>query len=108
MAILVRFNNQLDEVEKYLGQKHGVLPLARGVEPDKIGLLTMYTAKGLEFNSVVVPRLESLPKSGAELDEEAKPLYVALTRATSNLLLTGHGRSVFSRKIKDIQAAAGS
>ena len=67
--------------------------LAEGV--DRVLLLTAHNAKGLEFDAVVVAGLEEglLPHASslddeAELEEERRLFYVALTRARDEVLLT--------------------
>jgi DNA helicase-2/ATP-dependent DNA helicase PcrA len=62
--------------------------------PDAVVLSTIHRAKGLEWDSVAVTGLTegSLPISSAtttaQLDEERRLLYVAMTRPESNLLCT--------------------
>jgi DNA helicase-2/ATP-dependent DNA helicase PcrA len=66
---------------------------ARGVN-----LLTLHKAKGLEFDTVFIPRLEEkeLPSRQArtpdEIDEERRLLYVGMTRAKRVLWLTWSGK----------------
>jgi DNA helicase-2/ATP-dependent DNA helicase PcrA len=66
---------------------------ARGVN-----LLTLHKAKGLEFDTVFIPRLEEkeLPSRQArtsdEIDEERRLLYVGMTRAKRILWLTWSGK----------------
>src|SRR6185312_6447898 len=66
---------------------------ARGVH-----LLTLHRSKGLEFDTVFLPRLEEkeLPsrqaRTAAEIDEERRLLYVGMTRAERVLWLTWSGR----------------
>jgi DNA helicase II / ATP-dependent DNA helicase PcrA len=62
---------------------------------DRVLLLTAHNAKGLEFDAVVVAGLEEglLPHQSAledeaELEEERRLFYVALTRARDEVLLT--------------------
>ena len=66
---------------------------ARGVN-----LLTLHRAKGLEFDTVFLPRLEEkeLPsrqaRTPAEIDEERRLLYVGMTRAKRMLWLSWSGK----------------
>ena len=67
--------------------------LAEGV--DRVLLLTAHNAKGLEFDAVVVAGLEeglfphgSALEDEAELEEERRLFYVAITRARDEVLLT--------------------
>ncbi len=62
---------------------------------DRVLLLTAHNAKGLEFGAVVVAGLEeglfphgSALEDPAELEEERRLFYVALTRARDQVLLT--------------------
>jgi DNA helicase-2/ATP-dependent DNA helicase PcrA len=70
-----------------------------GSQDARIWLMTMHAAKGLEFPLVVISGLEEglFPHSRAsddeaELDEERRLCYVAMTRARSRLVLTGAAR----------------
>jgi len=67
----------------------------RLVGGDRVLLLTVHNAKGLEFDAVVVAGLEEglLPHAtsldrGEQLEEERRLFYVALTRARDEVLLT--------------------
>ena len=68
---------------------------------DSVKLVTMHSSKGLEFPFVIIPGLGSLPKEGQTEADEARLLYVAMTRATEHLLLIHHDDSVFSKRIRD-------
>ena len=64
-------------------------------DTDRVLLLTVHNAKGLEFGSVVIAGLEEglMPHSSAledasELEEERRLFYVAITRARDEVLLT--------------------
>jgi len=69
----------------------------------KITLITMHNTKGLEFDRVIISGLEEgvFPRpeeQGDELEEQRRLLYVALTRARNELVLTySRRRKVFGR-----------
>src|SRR5947209_1074982 len=69
-----------------------------GDEARGVNLLTLHKAKGLEFDTVFIPRLEEkeLPsrqaRTPAELDEERRLLYVGMTRAERVLWLSWSGK----------------
>ena len=71
---------------------------ARGEGARGVNLLTLHKAKGLEFGTVFIPRLEEkeLPSRQAripdEIDEERRLLYVGMTRAKRTLWLTWSGK----------------
>ncbi|HET7267405.1 MAG TPA: NERD domain-containing protein/DEAD/DEAH box helicase [Oleiagrimonas sp.] len=67
---------------------------------DTVKLVTMHSSKGLEFPFVVIPDLGALPRPGSDEADEARLLYVAMTRATEQLLLIHHEESLFTRRIR--------
>ena len=89
-----------------------------GDENDKVTLMTIHSAKGLEFPTVFVVGLEEnifpspmCTNSMRELEEERRLLYVAITRAEKHCILTcaqnrfRYGRMEYdtpSRFIRDI------
>lgn len=75
--------------------KHGLF--AAG---DTVKLVTMHSSKGLEFPFVVIPDLGAMPRAGKDENEEARLLYVAMTRATGQLLLLHHTESTFTHRIR--------
>lgn len=81
-----------------LAEGHGKSALF--VVKDSVKLVTMHSSKGLEFPFVIIPGLGSLPKPGQSEADEARLLYVAMTRATERLLLIHHDDSVFSQRIR--------
>jgi DNA helicase-2/ATP-dependent DNA helicase PcrA len=79
-----------------------------------VNLLTYHAAKGLEFEVVLLPRLEEkeIPcrqaRTQAELAEERRLLYVGLTRAKRGLALTWVGKpSRFLLELEPGRADAG-
>ncbi|MEM9387473.1 MAG: 3'-5' exonuclease [Pseudomonadota bacterium] len=65
-----------------------------------VKVLTMHSSKGLEFPTVVTAGIGALGGDGARQREDAKLLYVAMTRATENLLLTSSKASPFAEKLQ--------
>ncbi len=64
-------------------------------DPDKVTLMTIHMAKGLEFKYVYIVGLEEdlfpsqmMLSSRADLEEERRLFYVAITRAQKRLILT--------------------
>ena len=60
-----------------------------GEGQDTVKLLPFHSSKGLEYSIVVIPGAGLLPAPDMLNDEEARLLYVAMTRATSQLFVTG-------------------
>ncbi|MDE6678621.1 MAG: ATP-binding domain-containing protein, partial [Ruminococcus sp.] len=77
---------------------------------DKVTLMTVHSAKGLEFESVFVVGMEEniFPSSRSfdkeeELEEERRLAYVAITRAKNNLYLTSASqRMLFGQTHRNI------
>ena len=67
-----------------------------GAQEEAVQLMTIHSAKGLEFNIVflcgleeeVFPHINSLFESSAGLEEERRLMYVAVTRARERLYLS--------------------
>ena len=87
------------------------------VSEDKVTLMTIHSAKGLEFEAVIVAGLEEglfpgeMSVERRQVEEERRLMYVAMTRARSFLMLTSsrtrfrYGKTEFflpSRFIKEI------
>lgn len=63
-----------------------------------VKFITMHSSKGLEFEYVFIPGLGAMPGADASSSDEARLLYVAMTRATEHLVGTHVGRSAFVEK----------
>ncbi len=70
-------------------------------------LMTMHSSKGLEFPVVFIPGLVYLPDARGEVADEARLLYVAMTRAIEMLVLTGDRKSAFVERLKGALARVG-
>lgn len=99
IALLCRFKLQVEALEREL-RRRGV-PASAGAIRAKEGcarILTMHSSKGLEFRGVVIFDLGSMPVDTRPVEEEARLLYVAMTRSTERLLVTFHRESEFTRQ----------
>ncbi|MGZ8315807.1 MAG: DEAD/DEAH box helicase [Telluria sp.] len=64
-----------------------------------VKLITMHSSKGLEFPVVCIPGLGIAPREGDDLKDEARLIYVAMTRSTRELVMTHAGPSVLAEKM---------
>lgn len=72
---------------RYLGNRYG--SLAEGDSEARVFLMTYHSAKGLDFETVFMPRLSSDTEIWRDDDARAKTLlFVALTRSRLNLFLS--------------------
>ncbi len=104
MAVLCRYNKQLEQIGRELSAK-GLPTTYKLKDSTGICLLTMHASKGLEFNSVAIYDLGGMPYQKASVDEEAKLLYVALTRSTDSLFVSYHRESDFTRHCEQLVGA---
>ncbi|WP_088889809.1 3'-5' exonuclease [Leptolyngbya ohadii] len=65
-----------------------------------IKLLTMHSSKGLEFPIIFIPGIGFMPNPGGSETEEARLLYVAMTRAIDQLVLTCDRQSEFVKRLE--------
>ncbi len=87
---LIQAMGEFDTLDAYLEHVSLVLDVDRGPQEDEISLMTLHSAKGLEFPLVFLPGWEdgmfpsqkSMDESGmAGLEEERRLAYVGITRA---------------------------
>ena len=69
-------------------------------DQDTVKLITMHSSKGLEFPIVAIPDIGLMPDEKCVSEEEVRLLYVAMTRATSRLMMTSHRDSLITRKLQ--------
>ncbi|SDT23353.1 3'-5' exonuclease [Pseudomonas oryzae] len=108
MAVIYRSNNQGRQLEQVL-QREGI-PSASGLssqgkgnlygDQDSVKVVSMHSSKGLEFGLVLIPGLHELPKSADSTAEDARLLYVAMTRAIDRLVMTYREESDFTQRIR--------
>jgi DNA helicase-2/ATP-dependent DNA helicase PcrA len=87
---LVRSMDEFDTLTGYLEHISLVMEAQNSDDDDKVSIMTLHAAKGLEFNNVFLPGWEeglfphqrSLDESGKKgLEEERRLAYVGITRA---------------------------
>lgn len=100
MAIVYRAQWMAREIVKLAGQ-HVPIECNRSFHPceNSVKLLTLHACKGLEFSIVFVPGLGYMPTQNADPQEEARLLYVAMTRAIDRLVMTCDRPSDFARRV---------
>ncbi len=93
---LVRSMEDYESLRSFLEHVALVMDTERNEELDAVSLMTLHSAKGLEFETVFLPGWEeglfphqrALDEGGrAGLEEERRLAYVGLTRAKKNLFL---------------------
>ncbi|MEM1370887.1 MAG: UvrD-helicase domain-containing protein [Pseudomonadota bacterium] len=90
---LVRFMHDFENLPGFIEHVSLVMDADQGNDGDRVSLMTLHAAKGLEFNTVFLPGWEeglfpsqrTLDESGqAGLEEERRLAYVGITRARRN------------------------
>jgi DNA helicase-2/ATP-dependent DNA helicase PcrA len=94
---LVRFMEAFDGMGGFLEHVSLVMDADNGADGDRVSLMTLHSAKGLEFDTVFLPGWEEglfphqrhLDEAGqAGLEEERRLAYVGITRARRNSLIS--------------------
>lgn len=108
MAIVYRSKFMSDRIYRLFQQSQ--IPIewvnqnsaSRSYRPDvdSIKLITMHSSKGLEFPVVLIPGVGYLPNPYENSLEEARLLYVAMTRAINQLIMTYHQDSKFAMRLQ--------
>ena len=103
IAVIYGYTWQADTLQRALkreGIPHAWLKdtaskKAYDANAERIALLTRQSSKGLEFDTVVLAGLGGLKDDEQNLESEVRLLYVGMTRARQQLLLTGSGGNWF-------------
>ncbi|WP_038494731.1 DEAD/DEAH box helicase [Janthinobacterium agaricidamnosum] len=87
----IPFQSQLDKKSAYSSTHNSVK------------LMTLHSSKGLEFPLVCIPGMGTLAASD-DVQDEVRLLYVAMTRATQQLVMTHGDASVLADKMQKAMA----
>ena len=108
IAVLFRVKRHMDLMRSAL-QRHGIAVQSMNQpgfrvfdwSAPEVKLITLHSAKGLEFALVYVTGVDAMPYGGQPMDEELRLLYVAMTRATEVLVLSAAGNSAMVQRVKN-------
>ncbi|PMQ08089.1 putative ATP-dependent DNA helicase YjcD [Pseudomonas sp. AD21] len=109
MAVVYRTSSQALQIEKNLA--YAGIPFVSGrfakgrgelySGADAVKVVSMHSSKGLEFGLVIIPALHEMPKTGEEEADEARLLYVAMTRTIERLVMVHREHSIFTTRIRE-------
>ncbi len=108
IAVLFRIKRQMDNVAQALARL-GLAVQAMNTpgfrsfdwSAPSVKLITLHSAKGLEFPLVLVAGLDAMPYLNEPMDEEVRLLYVGMTRATHELVLSAAGSSAMVQRVRN-------
>ncbi|MBI2747057.1 MAG: NERD domain-containing protein [Burkholderiales bacterium] len=108
IAVLFRTRIRIDGVSLALQRKGIAIQAMRAQGATRfdwskpsVKLITLHSAKGLEFPLVFIAGLDSMPWKDEPLEEEVRLLYVGMTRSTHSLVLTAAGNSPIVQRVKN-------
>ena len=109
IAIQFEDNYGIISLEDFLNEISLVADITEYKNNDGITLMTVHSAKGLEFDNVFIVGLEEsiFPHmnsfdSNEQLEEERRLCYVAITRAKKRLwLVNAEARTIYGNKVKN-------
>ena len=73
---------------------------------DSVKIMTLHSSKGLEFPVVAIAGLGFMPYKEEESADDARLLYVGMTRATEHLMMTASQKSVFVQRLTRFEKTA--
>ncbi|MBR5017833.1 MAG: UvrD-helicase domain-containing protein [Spirochaetia bacterium] len=100
ISLLDRWEQENEEEESIYSYLNKITLITRDDDQDteggKVGLMTIHAAKGLEFKVVflagcedaIIPHARALEENPANIEEERRLFYVAVTRAMDKLYIT--------------------
>ncbi|GAA5103970.1 3'-5' exonuclease [Wohlfahrtiimonas larvae] len=100
MAVLCRNNKSINIIKDAL-RNNGIPTHGEEVEGIGVHVMTMHKSKGLEFALVCIFEVGNKNVCYESVENEAQLLYVAMTRATTNLVMTCSSSSMFAPQLSD-------
>lgn len=71
-------------------------------DENSVKVVTFHSSKGLEFPIVAIPGIGYLPNRHGKLKDEVRLMYVGMTRAMEQLIMTSHQDSVFGEMLEKV------
>jgi len=71
-------------------------------DSDQVSILTRHSSKGLEYSHVILVGVGCLKEGDDDLVKESKLLYVGMTRAKQQLVVTAHQENTYTRRLQAI------
>ncbi len=107
IGVLVRYSQHADAITAQLSRKGIAFQRARKQEekralfegPPSVKVVSLHSSKGLEFGATFIPRACELGKREEETADDARLLYVGMTRAVERLVVTHVNESVFCERV---------
>jgi len=69
-----------------------------------VTVLSIHSSKGLEFETVVLSGIDRIQYIAEELVDQVRLIYVGMTRAKTQLLITASGDTIFTQRLVDLVA----
>lgn len=114
MAVLFRAKYQMAPLEQALQRAHIAFDSMNtrafrrfDWATPSVKLITLHSAKGLEFPHVFIGGLQALPMKDETLDDAVRLLYVGMTRATQQLTLSRSGESLLTERVVQAMGRVG-
>jgi len=116
IGVLVRYNHQGDAIGRQL-QRLGISHrAARDAESKRnlfrgapsVKIVSLHSSKGLEFGATFIPRICEINKSEEDIADDARLLYVGMTRATERLMMTHVAEAGFAGRVREAIGAFGT
>ncbi len=73
-------------------------------EKDAVPILTSHSSKGLEFDNTIIIGAGQLGTGDRSEPDDAKLLYIGMTRAREKLIVTASRKTAFTKKMEALVA----
>lgn len=108
IGVLVRYNYQGEAIGRQLARRAIPWRAARDADSKRklfsgepsIKIVSLHSSKGLEFTTTFIPRICEINRSEDDLADDARLLYVGMTRATDRLIMTHLAEPIFAQRMK--------